>query len=59
MGMLLRRRARTAVVEPKVNGQPVKSAPKKKKLNLEPEYAKKENVSHETIPGSTNNSFRV
>ena len=59
MGMLLRRRERKPDVQPKVNGQPVKSAPKKKKLNLEPEYAKKQNVSHETIPGSTNNSFRV
>ena len=59
MGMLLRRRVRKPLVEPKVNGQPVKRSPKTKKLNLEPDYVKKENVSHETIPGSTNNSFRI
>lgn len=40
MGMLLRRKGRKPEVEPSVNGKPVVKAPKTKKLNLEPDYAK-------------------
>ena len=40
MGMLLRRRDRKPEAEPKVNGKPVVKAPKTKKLNLEPDYAR-------------------
>ena len=35
MGMLLRRREKKAMVEPKVNGKPVAKEPKVKKLNQE------------------------
>jgi hypothetical protein len=41
MGMLLRRREKKALVEPKVNGKPVVKEPKNKKLNKEPDYVKK------------------
>lgn len=38
--MLLRRKGRKPEVMPEVNGKPVVKAPKTKKLNLEPDYAK-------------------
>ena len=48
MGMLLRRRGRKPLVEPKVNGKPVVNPPKTKKLNKEPDYVKKDTVVNPT-----------
>ena len=56
MGMLLRRRGgRKPEVEPKVNGKPVAKSPKTKKLNLEPDYVKKEQT--QTVANPTVNKF--
>ena len=49
MGMLLRRGNRKPAGEPKVNGKPVAKAPKSKKLNLEPDYVKKDTVAKPTV----------
>ena len=49
MGMLLRRRGRKPLVEPKVNGKPVVNPPKTKRLNKEPDYVKKDTVANPTV----------
>lgn len=49
MGMLLRRRGRKPLVEPKVNGKPVVNPPKTKKLNKEPDYVKKDTVVNPAV----------